>query len=500
MTYFWRSTIFNLAFYSTTAVSCIVFLPFLLFPRSAFMWVVGVFVNTVYFLEKNILGLDYEIRGLEHLPKDKPFIVAAKHQSPYETFKLRLLFDDPAIILKRELTKIPLWGWYLAKSDVIAIDRGSPEAAMKSMESGGLRMRDAGRPIVIFPQGTRVRPQETPKEKPYKPGVFRIQAATGMSVVPMALNSGAYWPRSGWIKRPGKVVFEFMKPIPAGKFPKKEFMKELERRVEEKTEKLMKEAENPPPVPESPEPFEDQPGKFPLFKVLFVLTAFLLYSGWWFFAADQARAAYLDYMRDLASEPRSFSVPLITGYPGPINLSVPEEYLQSSDGTVWVRDLSVSAWPIPLLPVKVRASSVQADSFKWPQPLVFSDIEASLIVLGEKVSIRDSKLRRDDFEGGATGTIDFAQKPYPALDLNVTLRNHSSLMLWLAQSGILKERSALFISAGLTALQDPDGAVRVPLTQKNQTLYAGPLPVASLPEPQPSGLIEVRDNQPALPQ
>lgn len=488
MKYFIRSSIFNLAFYATTAFWCIVFLPMLLLPREAFLWVVGVWTGTVTFLERNILGLTYEVRGAEHLPKNKPFIVAAKHQSPYETIKLRYLFGDPAIILKKELTKIPLWGWYLAKSDVVAIDRGSPEEALKSMEKGAKRMKELGRPIVVFPQGTRVWPSETPKDKPYKPGVYRIQTATGMPVVPMALNSGAFWPRRSWIKKPGKVVFEFLKPIPAGKMPKKEFMKEIEKRIEEKTEKLMSEASAPPIDSVDPEGASTAP----IFTVLFILTAFALYSAWWVHAADLARQTYLDYLRDLAAEERSFSIPQISGYPGPITLSVQEEYLQSPDGTVWVRDLKISGWPIPLLPIDVSAASVQADSFKWPQPLVFNDISASMTPVGNTLTIHNSKLRRDDFEGGVTGKIDFSQRPYPAPDLSVTLRNHSSLMMWLAQSGVMEERTALFISAGLSALQDPDGAVRVPLTQRNRTLYAGPLPVVSLPEP-------ASDNPPALP-
>lgn len=211
-----RSTTFNFAFYGLTALACIALLPGLLLPRKKAMGIVRLFVGGVYFLERNILLLDYEVRGREHLPRQGSFIVAAKHQSPYETMKLNVLFDDPAIVLKRELLRIPLWGRYLAISDPIAIDRSKGKESMKQLMEGANRVKEQGRPVIIFPQGTRVWPWQTPGDKPYKPGAVRMGAEAGLPVIPMALNSGMFWPRRSWLKRPGKVVFEFLPPAPEG--------------------------------------------------------------------------------------------------------------------------------------------------------------------------------------------------------------------------------------------------------------------------------------------
>src|SRR5688572_23632018 len=153
-----RSTLFHLAFYVATGLACVLCLPGLLLPKKHAMWIVKLFVYNVYFLERFILGLDYEVRGAENLPRGGSFIVAAKHQSPYETMKLNILFDDPAIVLKRELLRIPLWGWFLAKVEPIGIDRRQGSSAMAQIIEGARRITSQQRPIVIFPQGTRVHP------------------------------------------------------------------------------------------------------------------------------------------------------------------------------------------------------------------------------------------------------------------------------------------------------------------------------------------------------
>lgn len=201
------------------------------------------YLRRVEWLERNIMGITCEIRGKDNLPSSGSYIVAAKHQSPYETLKLHFLFEDPAIVLKKELLAIPLWGKFLSKIDPIAIDRSAGKEAMTQIIEGAKRIQAQGRVIVIFPQGTRVYPEQTPKEKPYKMGAARIQEATGLPVVPMALNSGFFWPRSGWLKRPGKIVFEFLPPIKSGKKPA-EVTKELEQSLESASENLIREAES----------------------------------------------------------------------------------------------------------------------------------------------------------------------------------------------------------------------------------------------------------------
>lgn len=238
---FIRSTIFNILFYGLTALACILCLPGLLLPRAQALYVVYFFVYSVQILEKYVLGLDYEVRGAEHLPKDGPFIVAAKHQSPYETMKLHILFKDPAIVLKQELLRIPLWGRFLKKIDPIAIDRSQGKTAMAQIIEGAFHVRAQNRPLVIFPQGTRVYPHETPADKPYRIGVARIYEETAMPIIPLALNSGYFWPRRSWTKKPGKAIFEFLPPImPGGNA--QEVLDALQETVETKSTALHEEA------------------------------------------------------------------------------------------------------------------------------------------------------------------------------------------------------------------------------------------------------------------
>jgi len=211
-----RASLFNLLFYGLTAIACVLCLPGLLLPRDKALYVVYFFVYSVWGLEKYILGLDFEVRGRENLPADGPFIVAAKHQSPYETMKLHILFRDPAIVLKKELLRIPLWGRFLAKVDPVAIDRTQGKAAMAQIIDGARHVQRQNRPLVIFPQGTRVYPWQSAADRPYRIGAARVYEETGMPIVPLALNSGMFWPRQSWIKKPGKVVFEFLPPIMPG--------------------------------------------------------------------------------------------------------------------------------------------------------------------------------------------------------------------------------------------------------------------------------------------
>ncbi len=236
-----RSILFNICFYIATTFVCIFFIPAFLLPRGVILWITRLWLGIVHFLEKNILNLDFEIRGKENIPTDRNYIVAAKHQSAYETLKLHHLFGDPTIVLKKELLNIPLFGSFLNKLDIIAIDRSNKEEAMKSIVEGAKRMQDQGRPIVIFPQGTRVAINATAKEKPYKGGTVKMYNHTDMPIIPLALNSGMFWGRNSFTKKPGKVIFEFLPPIESGLDDKK-VMKALEDRLEEKSIALMIEA------------------------------------------------------------------------------------------------------------------------------------------------------------------------------------------------------------------------------------------------------------------
>lgn len=238
---FIRSTLFNILFYGLTALACVFCLPGLLLKDRGLYMIVHSFVNTVYFLEKYVLGLDYEVRGIEHLPESGSYVVAAKHQSPYETMKLHRLFKRPAIVLKKELLSIPLWGKFLSRVEPIAIDRSQGKSAMNQIIEGAEAIKDDGRAIVIFPQGTRVYPWQTTKDKPYRAGVARIHINTGMPIIPLSMNSGIFWPRKSWLKQPGKVIFEFHEAL-APSQSVEDIMAELEKIVETHSKTLENEA------------------------------------------------------------------------------------------------------------------------------------------------------------------------------------------------------------------------------------------------------------------
>lgn len=470
-----RSVVFDLLFYLLVGLECVLCLPFLLLPRRYFMGVVHGFVRTVHVLEKYALGLDYEVRGLENLPAEGSFIVAAKHQSPYETMKLHILLKDPAVILKKELLSIPLWGLYLKKSDVIAIDRSTPEAAIKSIQDGGRRMMAQGRPIVIFPQGTRVNVDQTPAHKPYKVGVARIQEATGLPIIPLALNTGMFWPRSGFLKSPGTVVFKFLEPIPAGK-DRKELLKELEEKVEGESLSLINEAR---------EKSADSKG-WGGARIVGVLIAFLLlfggYSAAWFAAADRLRTEYPKFLHDFAPEGQDIATPAITGYPGKIRLSVPLLRLESERGRTEITDLRASGWPAPFLPVDIETGPVEIRDIGWKAPLQFDRLEARVSLRGETLMFQRCVLTQGAFTANVTGDLDLSQKPVPAPDLTVELTGYPVFLRSLEEIGALEPRVALFVNAALGVLTDEAGKTRVPVMQRGNTLYAGPLPLMSLPE------------------
>lgn len=240
-----RSLLFNLAFFGWTTVMCLALLWMLAIPRRRMIEVVRWYLRTVYFLERTILGLDFEVRGREHLPAEGAFILAAKHQSAWETMKLHLILDDPAIILKRELIYVPIWGWYAAKAQMIPVDRGARGRAIRSVIAGAQRVIAHNRPIVIFPQGTRVLPGV---HKAYRAGVGALYEELNLPIVPMALNSGIYWPRRSFLKRPGRIIVEILPPIPPG-LPREFAMRDLETRLEAATDRLLATAGSPPETP-----------------------------------------------------------------------------------------------------------------------------------------------------------------------------------------------------------------------------------------------------------
>jgi 1-acyl-sn-glycerol-3-phosphate acyltransferase len=229
-----RDILFTIVFPVWTALCCVVLGLGTLLPRKFVLVPAMLWVRSVAWIERNVLGLDYRVIGAENLPSGRSCIVAAKHQSTFETMKLHLLLRDPAIVLKQELLRIPIWGRFLKTTGMIPIDRGAGRQAITAMVAAAERAKAEDRPIVIFPQGTRVAPGAA---RAYKPGVGVLYQALGLPIVPLALNSGVFWPRHG-AKRGGVVTFSFLPPIEPGLEPS-EAIKLLQQRLEAETDRLV---------------------------------------------------------------------------------------------------------------------------------------------------------------------------------------------------------------------------------------------------------------------
>ena len=224
---FFRSLLFNMLFFAWTAVMFVLSLPALLLPAGAVWWLARIWVQGVVLLLRLVVGLSHEVRGRGHRPAGAA-LFAAKHQSAWDTLIFALLLDRPAIVLKQELLNVPLFGWYMRKCRMIPVDRKGRAKALKQMSSAARDRAAAGRPILIFPEGTRVAPGQ---HRGYQPGVAALYGALDLPVVPVALNSGLFWGRRSFHKRPGRIVVEFLPPIPPG-LDRREFMARLEAAIE----------------------------------------------------------------------------------------------------------------------------------------------------------------------------------------------------------------------------------------------------------------------------
>jgi 1-acyl-sn-glycerol-3-phosphate acyltransferase len=233
-----RALVFNLVFFFWTTLVGLLALPLLLLPRRAVIGFGRLWSRGGVRLLRRIVGLDYQVRGLDRVPRGG-CIIAMKHQSAWDAVILPMLLDDPAIVVKRELVLLPIYGWYMWRSGLaIAIDRRAGAAAVRGMIVLAKTAAAARRPIVIFPQGTRV---AAGARVPYQPGVAALYRALELPLVPAAVNSGLFWGRRSFVKRPGRIVLEFLEPIPAG-WPRQRLMAELERRIEAATAALEAEA------------------------------------------------------------------------------------------------------------------------------------------------------------------------------------------------------------------------------------------------------------------
>ncbi len=232
-----RSMIFNVVFYLNLIGLMIVGIPAMLAGPQAVMRLAGLWGRTSLWLLEAICGLRVEYRGLANIPRGG-FVVAPKHQSIWETFALLPLFPDFTFILKRELTWIPVFGWYLIAARQIAINRSSRSAALLKATELAAKQLAAGRQVFIFPEGTRRPAGAAPA---YKFGVAGIYAASGAPCLPVALNSGLFWPRRSFLRQPGTVLVRILPPIQPG-MEKPEFLTRLQDVLETAANALIQES------------------------------------------------------------------------------------------------------------------------------------------------------------------------------------------------------------------------------------------------------------------
>lgn len=205
-----RSALFALIFYSWTVVAVLLSFPVSLFGTGAIRaWAHG-WARSNRVLARGLLGITSRIEGS---PPAGPALVAIKHQSMYETLEIMLLLKEPAVVLKRELADLPLWGWVVRRYGVIPVDRGGGATALRGMMRAAEAAIAEGRPIALYPEGTRVAPGEQP---PLQSGFAGLYRALKLPVVPVAVDSGRLWPRHRFVKRPGIVTFRFGEPVPPG--------------------------------------------------------------------------------------------------------------------------------------------------------------------------------------------------------------------------------------------------------------------------------------------
>ncbi len=252
---FLRSLVFNILFYILLVVWVLIGIPTYLMPRWGILWIAKNWGLSSIWLMRVICNTRVEYRGVEKIPQG-PLLVAAKHQSIWETFALLQFFDQPLYILKRELKWLPFFGWYLSKADMIGVNRSAGGRALLDMARAAHDEVQRGRQLIIFPEGTR---RPVGAEPRYKFGVGQIYADCEVTCLPVALNSGLCWPRRTFMRYPGTIIVEFLDTLPPG-LPRDEFLKQVSTVIETATDRIVQETREEQarlfgrPMPEAKQP------------------------------------------------------------------------------------------------------------------------------------------------------------------------------------------------------------------------------------------------------
>lgn len=230
-----RSSLFKALFYVWTALFCILYLPLMWLPRNSLIACQRLWSHGVLVILRLIMNIKLEIRGIEKIPHSGA-ILAMKHQSSFDTFVMHTVVRYPAFVMKQELIKIPLYGSFCLNTGMIPVDRDGGLKALKSLMKKSSETIKDGRQLIIFPEGSRTIPGDHVE---YQSGIFGIYKFTKEPVIPVALNSGVFWPKKGHLVPGGTIVFDFLDPIEIGK-SKVDFMETLESSIEAASSNLLK--------------------------------------------------------------------------------------------------------------------------------------------------------------------------------------------------------------------------------------------------------------------
>jgi len=232
-----RSLVFNVFFLAGTGLVLLISMPVLLTTTQGALRYVAWWSRMQSRMLRWIIDLDFDVRGAEHM-RPNGVIYACKHQSAWETFFFFLMFPNPAYVMKKELMNIPIWGLYARKCRAISVDREGGASVLKSLIRDTQDRLAAGRPVIIFPEGTRTQPGQ---RVDYNPGIAAMYSQCGVPVIPVALNSGLFWGRRSYLKFPGTITAEFQPPIPPG-LKRRDFMAALEDGIETASRRIAVEA------------------------------------------------------------------------------------------------------------------------------------------------------------------------------------------------------------------------------------------------------------------
>ena len=223
-----RNLIFSTFFFSGIIIISIIFLPSLFLPQKIVLFGGKIMGHWAGFCLKFLLSTNIKIKGRENIIQNEKFFIAASHQSMFETFYLQTIFNSPIFILKKELTLIPIFGWYLKKIGSISIKRNKvSKDNLSFFDDISKILSKSSRPLIIFPQGTRVLPDERPS---FKKGASRIYESLNISCQPVAINSGYVWPKKGLKTINKTITISILKPIEKG-LVKEEFLQLLEKNI-----------------------------------------------------------------------------------------------------------------------------------------------------------------------------------------------------------------------------------------------------------------------------